>query len=61
MTRVNGRKVSQYSKDGVLIKTYDSIILASKDTGIGRCSIQAASAGRNSTGGGYIWKYTEKQ
>ena len=59
MTRVNGRKVTQYSKDGKLIGTYDSIILASKETKIGRCSIQANAAGRSNTAGGYIWKYAD--
>jgi group I intron endonuclease len=57
MTKINGRKIIQYSKDGQYINIFDSIILASKASGIGRCSIQANAAGRSNTAGGFIWKY----
>jgi group I intron endonuclease len=59
MTKINGRKIVQYSKEGEYINMYDSIILASKASGIGRCSIQANAAGRSNTAGGYIWKYAD--
>jgi group I intron endonuclease len=59
LTKVNGRKVSQYSLDNILIATFDSIIIASKSTDIGRRSIQSAAIGRSKTAGGYIWKYAD--
>lgn len=61
MTQVNGRKVSQHSKDGNLIATFDSIKIASTLTSTKRSSIQAAAAGRIKMAGGYIWKYIETE
>ncbi len=61
MTRINGRKVLQYSLENVLLASFDSITLASKHTGIGRRSIQANTAGKSKTSGGFIWKYAQKE
>ena len=61
MTKVNGRKVIQYSKDGIQLALFDSIISASNNTGIGRCSIQSNMSGRTKSAGGFIWKYVEKE
>lgn len=60
ITKAIGKKVLQYSLENVLLETFDSIILASKTTGVGRRSIQANMAGRSKTSGGFIWKYAEK-
>ncbi len=57
LTRVNGRKMLQYSLNNELLASFDSINLAAKHTGIGRRNIQANAAGRSKTAGGYIWKY----
>lgn len=59
MTKINGRKVSQFDMDGKLIATFDSIILASRSTTVHRNTIQAVTSGRNKTGGGFIWKYAD--
>lgn len=59
MTKAIGRKIAQYSLDNKLIATFDSIILAAKDTNIGRRSIQSNAAGRTKTSGGFIWKYAD--
>ena len=61
MTKVNGRKVIQYSKDGKIIATFDSIVLASNASGIGKCAIQSNVVGRSKSSGGFIWKYAEKE
>jgi group I intron endonuclease len=61
MTKINGRKVHQYSLENSLLATFDSILLASKATGLGRRNIQANMAGRSKTAGGFIWKYGDKE
>lgn len=61
MTKVNGRKVMQYSNEGVYIASFDSILLASKTTGIDRGAIQANTSGRTKSSGGFIWKYDENE
>lgn len=61
LTKVNGRKVNQYSLENILLASFDSIVLASKSTGIGRRSIQANMAGRSKFSGGFIWKYADKE
>jgi len=58
---VKGRKVCQVSKDGKLIATYNSIVEASKATGIDKrtiCSVCMGKRGRK-TAGGYAWTYEE--
>lgn len=61
MTKANGRPVKQYSKDGTLLNTFVSIVLASKDTNIPRSTIQASASGRRGGGGGFIWEYEDKE
>ena len=61
MTKINGKKISQYSKDNKLLNTFDSIVLASKHTGIGRKSIQSNLAERSKSSGGFIWKYSDAE
>jgi group I intron endonuclease len=61
MTKINGRKVMQYSKDDVYIASFDSIVLASKATKIEQRAIQSNTAGRSKSSGGFIWKYEEKE
>lgn len=56
----NGKKVSQYNKDTTLVKTYNSIVNASKATGINISSISKCCRNKQLTAGGYIWKYFEK-
>ena len=61
MTKMNGRKISQYSKENKLLKTFDSILLASKYTEIGRHGIQSNLSGRSKSSGGFIWKYSDTE
>lgn len=51
-----GTPVSQYSKSGKLIKTFQSAHEASKATGIFVTSICDACNGKLKTSGGYIWR-----
>ncbi len=53
----NNKEVSQYTKDGKLIATYESMTLAQQQTGIK--SIWRVCNGQRKTAGGYIWKYTK--
>lgn len=53
------KRVSQYDKQNVLIKTYKSASEASRATKIDRCTICAVARGntKNKTAGGYYWRY----
>ncbi len=57
----NGKKIKQYSKNGNLIKTWDSIIDASKELNISNTSISNCLKGRCKTACGYRWKYAENK
>lgn len=48
--------VSQFTVDGNLIKTYRSVMQASRETGIPHCQISAARTGRQQTAHGYVWR-----
>lgn len=58
------QKVSQFSKDGVLIATFNSLKDASQFTGVNHGDICSCCRGHKSDGtpkrtaGGFIWKYT---
>ena len=53
------RKVTQYTKTNVFIKTFESATYASRQTGIKQSSITLACQGKYKTAGGYVWKYYE--
>lgn len=58
------RQVAQYTKDGTLIKVWDSIIDASRELGIDSSSITKVCLGANShrkTAGGFIWKHASER
>lgn len=54
------RKIYQYSIDGEFISVYDSIGLASKDTGICYACIIACARGKRNMAGGYKWEYASE-
>ena len=54
------RKIYKYSIDGKFISIYDSIGLASKDTGVCYSCIIACARGKRKTAGGYVWKYASE-
>ena len=53
------RKVSQYTLEHTLIKTFNSIKSATIETNILETHIVQACKGKYKTSGGYIWKYTQ--
>lgn len=53
------KNVSIYSLDGNFIKTFDSLTLAEKETGVLVVNIAAACKGKVRQAGGYQWNYEE--
>lgn len=51
------KKVGKYSKDGQLIKIYNSASEAYKDGNTCDQNIQSCCRGKTKTAGGFIWKY----
>jgi len=51
-------KVQAYTKSGKLIKKYDSIKEAAKETVVSKTSIANCLSGLSKTAGGYVWQYT---
>lgn len=61
MRKINGIKVSQFTKEDIFVKSYDSIVEASIDTNISRSGIQNNIKGRTKSAGGFIWKYADEK
>lgn len=57
ITKVAGRKVEQYSLDNKLIKVYDSIAEASRQTKTAPSTIREVALGKGKTAGGFIWRF----
>ena len=57
--KTHKKKISQYTKAGEYIATYDSLTEASEITKIAKPNISKVAKGERKTAGGYIWKYTE--
>lgn len=51
------KKIVQLDLDGNLIRVFDSVIEASKETGTVRTGISSCLTGKNSKSGGYQWIY----
>lgn len=51
------RKVGKYNLSDVLIKEYDSLKSAQKDTGINYTNISKVCSGKRKKSGGFKWKY----
>ena len=52
-----GKKIAQYSKNGELIKTFNSIVDASREYNIPTTNISKCCKGKRHSAGKYIWKY----
>lgn len=50
-------KIYQYDLDGNFIKEHESIILASKISGVEKANISRSARFKNRTAGGYKWKF----
>ena len=55
-----GRPVLQLSDDGTIIRKYDSITAAVKESGINSKSIRDAANGVQKHAGGYCWKFDDQ-
>ena len=53
------KPILQYTKDGVFIKEWESIVSAAQQTNISRKHISDCCCGRGKTAGGYVWKHKE--
>ena len=53
----NIKKIDQFTKDGIFIKTWNGIIIASKDLGIQSQNISECCLGKRKSAGGYVWKF----
>ncbi len=51
------KKVSQYSVEGILLKTYDSVIQAYNETGINANSISKCALFEKRFASGFVWRY----
>lgn len=51
------KKVSQYTKDGVFLNTFESTVQAERETNVKQKGIQNCARGECKTYGGYVWKY----
>ena len=54
---VTKKKIGQYDKNDNLIKTYESISEASRQTGINIMSISYCANKKRKSGGGYLWHF----
>lgn len=52
-----GKKVAQYSKDGTLIKEFNSIADAAREYNIPTTNISKCCKGTRASAGKYVWKY----
>lgn len=57
MTLAIGRKISQYSKENILIASFNSIKEGAEKNNLTRKNVQACVSGRSKTAGGFIWRY----
>lgn len=57
MTEINGKRVKQYTKEGVYMNEYPSIAEGARQNGLTRKNVQACVSGSNKTAGGFVWRY----
>ena len=55
--RVSSKQVLQYSKDGAVIRKWNSIIQVQNDINISASNIVQCCKGKRVSTGGFIWKY----
>lgn len=53
------KQVLQFTREGILISTYPSIMEAQRQTGINNANISQCCLGKYKTAGGYVWKYNK--
>ncbi len=60
-TKTTGRAILQLTDDMTLIKRYDTIAQAVRETSVNSKSIRDAAKGVQKHAGGYVWKYAEEE
>jgi len=60
-TKSNGRSILQLTDDMSIIKRYDTVAQAVRETGINSKSIRDAAKGVQKHAGGYVWKYADEE
>lgn len=58
-TKLFNKKIAQYDTDENLIKIYNCIRQAERETGVSHQTICACCKGKQKTSGGYIWIYMD--
>jgi group I intron endonuclease len=58
VSSINKRPVSQYTKAGVFVASFESTSAAARVTGVNVGNITTCCKGKRKTAGGFIWKYT---
>jgi hypothetical protein len=56
-----GKTVQQYTREGELLASYASMILAASAVNIPASSISVCCRGKKPTAGGFIWRYAEEE
>jgi hypothetical protein len=59
MSKVNGRKINQFTLDGKFVGSYDTIKKAGLDNKLSYRAITHNLAGRSKQSQGFIWKYAD--
>ena len=55
------KRITQYTKDGVLVGEYDSLREACTVTGANDGSVSCVCSGKRKTANGFIWRYIEEK
>jgi len=58
-SKKQGTKVIQYTLDGIFVKNWDTIKIASETSGISNSNIMKCLYGKRKHAGGYLWKYAD--
>ena len=61
MAKAKGRKVSQYTKNNVFIREYNSISEAGRLSSVNNNNISNVLANKTKTAGGFIWRYVDEK
>ena len=59
LAKTQSKSVAQYTKDGKLIKVWQSLMEVERQLGFAHISISLVARGIRKTCGGFVWKYVE--
>lgn len=61
MAKALSQSVEQYTKDGVLVKVWQSTREVERQLGFTHSTISAVALGKRKTAYGYVWKYIKEE